>query len=119
MPSSDTKLQGGAVWAASLQSSSNVAATAAGTTQATAAAIASDLTVFTTVAASAGARLPAAGASDDFVVVNGGANALTLYPPVGSKINNGTVNAGVSIPVGKAAHAFFGGGGQVALLVSA
>lgn len=120
MSSSDNKVRAGA-WAGTLSQSSNLAATAAGTTQATAAAITSDITVYTTVAASAGAILPAASAAgaDDFFVVNAGANALSLYPPTGGKINAGATNAAVSVPVGKSAHVVFAGSGQWVAVVSA
>lgn len=120
MSSSDNKVRAGA-WAGTLAQSSNLTATAAGTTQATAAAITSDITVFTTVALNAGAILPAATAAgaDDFFVVNAGANALAVYPPVGGKINAGATNAAVSIPVGKSAHIVYAGGVQWVAVVSA
>jgi hypothetical protein len=82
--------------------------TATGSTQGTAFAITSDFVVFSTVAASTGARLPAASApsltaqaGDVYVVVNYGANALAVYPPTGGNISNAGVNASVSIPANK------------------
>jgi hypothetical protein len=84
------------------------AQTAAGTTQGNAYAVTSDFVVFSTVAASSGARLPAqngasltALAGDVYVIVNYGANALSVYPPVGGNISNAGVNTAVSIPANK------------------
>lgn len=76
---------------------------AAGSTQATATALSlDDLQVVTTVAASQGVILPALSAGDEMVVANyDGSDALSVYPPVGGKINNGTLNAAVSITAGK------------------
>jgi hypothetical protein len=72
--------------------------TAAGTTQATALAIGNDINVVTTAAASTGVILRSdLAAGDSQEVVNYGANTLTVYPPVGGKINNGSANAGVTI----------------------
>lgn len=80
--------------------------TAAGATQATAAICPADVNVFTTVAASTGAILgaPSVGSSytlaapgDEITVINYGANALSVYPPVGGKISNGTLNTAVSV----------------------
>lgn len=82
---------------------------AAGTTSATAAACRADLNEFTTVAAGAGAKLgidtigdtgSCLCAGDKVVVANFGANAMALYPPSGGKINNGVVDAAISVPAG-------------------
>lgn len=73
----------------------NAAATSAGTTQATAFAITTANTVFTTVAAGSGARLPvtpAVSANDRLHVANHGANTLTVYPPTGGALSSNTVN---------------------------
>lgn len=120
MSSSDSKVRSGQ-WAGSLTQSSNQGVSAAGTNQATAVAITADLTVFSTVALNTGAILPAPGAAgaDDFFVVNAGANALAVYPPVGHKVNAGSTNAAVSVPVGKAAHLVYAGGVQWIAVVSA
>jgi hypothetical protein len=80
--------------------------TATGSTQAGAFAIASKYSVFGTVAASTGAILPARG---QVFVSNGGANTLTLYPPVGSSINALAANAGISIPAAKSAFCISNG----------
>lgn len=71
--------------------------TATGSTQATALALPADVNRFTTVAASTGAILPAMNPGDSMVVFNGGANALSLYPPVGGIINGLSANAAYSV----------------------
>jgi len=72
--------------------------TATGSTQATALLVSDDFNVVTTTAASTGVVLPATlTAGDTIIVANYGANTLSVYPPVGGKINNGTLNAAVSI----------------------
>lgn len=78
--------------------------TAVGTTQANALVLPSDFNIITTAAASTGAILPVAGnvlnqvqVPDSIIVVNHGANAVLVYPPVGGKIANGTTNAGLSL----------------------
>jgi hypothetical protein len=81
--------------------------TASGSTQGTALAISDDVNIFTTVAASTGTILPGStlvSAGDNILVVNYGANALTVYPPTGGKINNGSANAGVSVAANKNAE---------------
>jgi hypothetical protein len=77
---------------------SNTGITATGTTQATAYAIGAVNSIFSIVASGAGAILPTAiQGGDEFTAVNQGANSLTVYPPLGGTINNGTVNAGVTV----------------------
>lgn len=71
--------------------------TATGSTQGTALALPADINKFTTVAASTGAIIPPANPGDSGTVFNGGANALSLYPPVGGKINGLGTNAAYSI----------------------
>ncbi len=71
--------------------------TATGTTQATALPLGADLNNVTTVAASSGVIMPAMNPGDEIVVRNGGANALSLYPPVGAQINALGVNAAYAI----------------------
>ena len=83
------------------------AATAAGNSQGTALLMPSDFVVFTTVAASTGTILPsspAVGASDWLTIVNHGANTLSVYPPTGGKIANGTTNAAFSVAATKTAN---------------
>ena len=74
--------------------------TAAGSTQATAAAVPADVSRFTTVGSGAGCILPAMNPGDNVVVVNAQAtNALKLYPPVGAQINLLGTNNAYSIAV--------------------
>jgi hypothetical protein len=79
--------------------------TAAGSTQNTAYAIPSgqDESIFTTVAASTGARLPSNGVSpgEEYVVTNHGANALSVYPATGGQIGTLGTNAAYSLAAGK------------------
>ena len=71
--------------------------TAAGTNQATALVLTSDLNRFTTVAAGTGCILPSLNPGDGLEIFNGGANALSLYPPSGGAINGLSVNTAYSI----------------------
>ncbi len=73
---------------------------ATGTTQADALLISNDMAVFATVASGAGAIFTQGGENDQYCVVNGGANALSIYPPVGGTINALSVNAAYSLPSG-------------------
>ena len=71
--------------------------TATGSNAGTAFSIGACNTYFTTVGASTGAILPpgnTGGANtnslgDEYMIVNRGANTLTVYPPSGGTINNG------------------------------
>ena len=72
------------------------------TSQANSYAISRSITVVTTAAANTGVRLPTfATPNDEFTVVNYGANTMNVYPPVGGRINNGTLNAAVTLAAGK------------------
>lgn len=73
--------------------------TAAGSTQATATPLVSNLNVVTTVAASTGVTLPAGVAPGEAVLVkNAGANALSVYPATASGvIAGGSAGAAVSL----------------------
>lgn len=78
-------------------------ATAAGADQANALAITTgvDRVVVTTAAASTGVRLPATRFKGDTITVtNRGANAITVYPATGDKIDGGAANAGAPVAVG-------------------
>lgn len=81
--------------------------TATGSTQGTALALPSDFNIFTTVAASTGAILPGAvptsNVTDVYIVVNHGASTLSVYPPTGGKIANGSTNAAFSVAANKTA----------------
>ena len=77
--------------------------TAAGSTQGTALALAlAHINIITTAAASTGVILPTTPDNGDtMVVVNGGANALAVYPPVGHTILGLAANAALSLGIGK------------------
>ena len=80
------------------QSASNI-------TQATATAIIADITVFSTVASTGAAILPANAGAADILVMNGQAtNALVVFPPIGGTINGGSANASYSQAVSKCAR---------------
>ena len=70
--------------------------TATGTSQATAYEVTTAKAAFSTVAASTGAILDdQAAPGDTQMIYNGGANALTVYPPSGAKINGLATNSGM------------------------
>lgn len=72
--------------------------TAVGSTQATALALAAAVNEITTAAASTGVILPlGANGGDSIEVYNGGANGITVYPPVGGTINNLSANTGLAL----------------------
>lgn len=84
--------------AADTISSTATALTSAGTTQATALTISADANFVSTVAASSGVVLYNGMIGDSVFIMNdGGANPLTVYPPVGSKFNNLATNTGFSL----------------------
>lgn len=70
-------------------------------TQAGAAALSYGMNRITVCAnAGDGVRLPAASLGAEVVVTNTGAAAAKLWPATGDKIEGGTTNAGVTLPVG-------------------
>ena len=81
--------------------------TGLGTTQGTATVLPSDFNVFNNTALSTGAILPATGVNiqlaDTIIVINHGANPLTVYPPVGGTLSTLATNTGVAMPAGKTA----------------
>jgi hypothetical protein len=79
--------------------------TAAGTTLATALALNAHVNVVTTTAASSGVSLPAnRSISAPVVVVNEGANSLSVYPPSSTTaINGGSAGAAFAVGAGKTA----------------
>lgn len=80
------------------QSASNI-------TQATATAIIADITVFSTVASTGAAILPANAGAADILVMNGqSTNALVVFPPIGGTINGGSANTSYSQAVSKCAR---------------
>lgn len=75
--------------------------TAAGTTQATATALVSDVNVVTTSTASTGlgVALPGATSGKYAVIVNLSANAIKVYPATGHQFDGLGVNAAISLPI--------------------
>ncbi len=71
--------------------------TGAGTTQGTGTAITASVSVFTTVAANTGATLTDSSISDEYFVLNLGANPLWIYPPSGARINALATNTGFQL----------------------
>lgn len=90
--------------------------TATGSTQGTALALTSNFSIFGTVAASTGCVV--SGDKDSFIY-NGGAQTLSVYPPVGFSINGTTVNTAFSVPAGKGSYFIPARGSAIAALVSA
>ncbi len=111
--------------AIALNGYSTAGATATGSTQGTAYVLQTEFTEFTTVAASTGAILPASTASngivagDSFFIANQGANALSVYPPVGGNINLAATNTAVSVASGKTAYFVAKGNGTYFAVLSA
>ena len=107
--------------AASIAGSLQLSQTATGSNQATAFAITSSTTEFTTVASSTGAILPVlrVTANDALYIVNNGANTLSVYPPLGFKIGTAATNAAVSIAAGKAGEFVARGDGNYFANISA
>jgi hypothetical protein len=110
MPSAAKQVATGAWSGTAGASQPKVGMTATNTTQATATVLAYEYNEFGTVNASGAARLPTSlefggvTPGDDIMLVNLGANALVVFPPVGGKIGTGAVNASVSVPSGKSAR---------------
>src|SRR6185295_12720761 len=86
-----------AVTAKAIQGIASNGMSGAGTTQATATPLQCDVCKFSTVGANSGAIIPPSNSGDSGIVYNAGANALSLYPPVGAIINGGATNAAYSI----------------------
>ena len=76
------------------------AATANGSTQATAYPIVTTAVQFTTVAAGTGAILPTVPAGTRLFIANDGGNNLLVYPPVGGVIDQASVNAAITVSSG-------------------
>lgn len=91
--------------------------TGAGTNQATALAITDDINIFTTTASSTGCILRTdLGPGDVQIVVNYGAQTLSVYPPGTGKIQNGSASAAFSVAPNKAAMFICHDGGPNASL---
>ncbi len=92
--------------ARAMRGSMQLAQTALGSTQGTAFAIGVNITEFSTVAASTGAILPNGPRQyrgDTYLVANQGANALSVYPPVGFAIGLTATKGAASGPSGQTA----------------
>lgn len=79
---------------------------AAGTTQATAAALAGQVNVVTAVASGAGVIL-AANLGNPVRIINRGVNPLLVYPQAGAQIESAGTNAAVTVTVGGSAEFLF------------
>lgn len=108
-----------AVAAAAINGDVVVGLVATGSTQATALPLPAANNFVATTAASTGVLLPVGSGADELSIFNGGANALSVYPPVGATLNGGATNAPVSVPTLKAAHAIYASPTQMMLIVSA
>ena len=72
---------------------------AAGASQGTATALLADVNNVTTVAAGAGVILSTTQVGSYITILNSGANALLVYPPVGGTIDGQATNIPISVPV--------------------
>lgn len=80
-----------------------VGLTAAGSAATDALQLTADTNVVTTTASGTGVKVPGVEVGSTVVIINGGANALLVYPPTGGQMNNQTVTtAGRTIGAGKA-----------------
>lgn len=84
--------------------------TATGSASTDALLVTSGVNIVTTTASSTGVILPPgngtvaiANIGDEIWIANHGAQTLTVYPPAGYKINNGSANSGISVATLKAA----------------
>jgi hypothetical protein len=75
----------------------NNAVSAAGSDQAGATALTVDYNVVTTVASSTGVKLPTATAGRRIIIVNKGANTLSIYPATGGTIDALSANAAIQV----------------------
>lgn len=91
---------------------------AAGTTQGTATLLTANFANVTTVASNAGVRLPSAHGRGLTVVINNGANVLSIYPATGEKINGLSNNTAITVAPGKCVM-LFGDNNQWAANISA
>lgn len=103
-----------------LLDSSGLLVVATGTTQATAALLVNGMNGILTATANSGVILNSNSLTSDCqVVYNGGANAVKVYPPVGSKINGLPANTGMSLGTNSTAMFWFLSDTQVIGVLSA
>lgn len=88
--------------ASAIGATQTLGVSAAGTTQATATAVAAGFVDVTTAASNAGIVLPVAAGAPITTVRNGDSNTMKVYPAVGDYMN-GTQNAAFSITTAKVA----------------
>lgn len=94
------RMMGGGVSAGAAQAINgdvNDSITAAGTTQGTATALTAGVNVITTAAASTGVVLSDSQISDEYSILNLGANSVTVYPPSGGRIAQLSTNTGFTL----------------------
>lgn len=82
------------------------ALTSVGGTQATALLLNHDINIFLTVAINTGALINPD--YESFFIFNGGATALSLYPPLGGSIDGGSENAPIAVAQGAKMFVFRG-----------
>ena len=93
---------------------------AAGTTQGTATELIAGISMLSTVASGSGVALSPNATPGAFqLVYNGGANAVTVYPPLGAKINSLATNAGHLLAANTACEYWFASTTQVIGVLSA
>ena len=81
---------------------------AAGTTQATATELINGINYVSTVASGSGVTLSPNATPGGFqLIYNAGANALTVYPPSGAKINSLATNGGHVLPTNTSCEYWF------------
>ena len=91
-----------------LLDSSGLLVVAAGTTQATATLLINGMNGITTAPSSSGVILNLNNLTSDCqVVYNGGANSVSVYPPVGSRINGLTTNTPMTLATNTACQFWF------------
>lgn len=108
-----------AVASASINGDAATGLVATGSTQATAFLLPAANNFVATTAASTGVILPPGNLGDEVVVFNGGANALSVYPPVGASINGGATNAAATVATLKPAYFIYASATQICALLSA
>ena len=93
---------------------------AAGTNQSTATSLTAAVNFLGTVASGTGVILSSSAASGDSqLVYNGGANAVTVYPPSGAAINGLPANTGVIVAIKTTCVFYCASSTQWAALLSA
>jgi hypothetical protein len=89
---------------------------ATGATQGTALVLASNFSIFGTVAANTGCIVSG---DKDSVVYNGGASPLTVYPPLGFNFSGLAANVGIAVPANKGALFIPARNSTIAAIISA